>query len=154
MKVEAILRAKGSRVATTRPDVTIATVIHRLKVEHIGALVVSPDDRSLLGVIAERDIIRGLADHGPVLLEERADRVMSREVPTCAPQDQLTAVMAKMTRSRSRHVPVLEGGRLAGIVSIGDVLKHRMEEMQSEADVLRDAASIWPHVDQGTLPPG
>ncbi|MBX6323272.1 MAG: CBS domain-containing protein [Rhodospirillaceae bacterium] len=152
MKVEAVLRTKGSRVATTRPDVTVATVIHRLKVENIGALVVSADERTMIGLVSERDIIRGLADRGPVLLEETVDQVMSREVPTCGPQDLLTDVMIKMTRSRCRHVPVLQAGRLAGIVSIGDVLMHRLRELESETEVLRDAVYIWPHVDQGVAP--
>lgn len=143
MKVQDILGAKGSRVATTRPDATIAGVIRRLKVENIGALVVSDDERTLLGVISERDIIRGLADRGPLLLDLAVDQVMAREGPTCRPGDLLTEVMAKMTRSRSRHVPVLVDGRIAGLVSIGDVVKHRLGELEQETQWLRDA-HLWP----------
>jgi CBS domain-containing protein len=143
MKVQDILGAKGDRVATTRPDATIAGVVRRLKVENIGALVVSDDGQALLGVVSERDIIRGLAERGPMLLELTVDQVMAREVPTCAPDDPLTAVMAKMTRTRSRHVPVLSGGRLAGLVSIGDVVKHRLGELEQETQWLREA-HLWP----------
>jgi CBS domain-containing protein len=153
MKVQAILRRKGSRVATIRPDDTIATAIHRLKVENIGSLVVSADERTMLGLITERGILRDLADRGPVLFEERVDRVMAHEVPTCAPGDPLKVAMVKMSRWRSRHLPVLEGGRLAGMLSIGDVLQHRLEELESETEILRDAGYIWPHVDQGAALP-
>ena len=148
MKVQSILLAKGSRVATIRPDATVANAIHRLKVENIGALIVSTDGRTMLGLVSEREIIRALADRGPVLLEERVESMMAREVPTCAPQDQLTSVMAKMTRSRSRQVPVIEGGVLAGIVSIGDLVKHRLEELKSETDVLRFAAERVREIDR------
>jgi CBS domain-containing protein len=150
MKVQDILGAKGDRVATTRPDATIAGVIRRLKVENIGALVVSEDGRTLLGVISERDIIRGLSDRGLLLLELAVDQVMAREVPTCTPADSLTEVMAKMTRTRSRHVPVLVQGRLAGLVSIGDVVKHRLGELEQEARWLRDA-HLWPRAEEGSL---
>jgi CBS domain-containing protein len=153
MKVQDILGAKGSRVATTRSDATIAGVIRRLKVENIGALVVSDDEHTLLGLISERDIIRGLADRGPLLLELPVDQVMAREVPTCRPEEPLGAVMAKMTRSRSRHVPVVVEGRIAGLVSIGDVVKHRLGELEQEAQWLRDA-HLWPRAtEEGVAAP-
>ncbi len=138
MNVEAILQTKGTRVATTRSDATIATVVHRLKLEGIGALVVSDDGKTLAGMISERDILRGFADYGPELLERRVAEVMTREVITCAPQDSVKRVMTLMTRSRVRHLPVVEDGRLCGIVSIGDVVKNRLEELELETSVLRD----------------
>lgn len=140
MKVESILKAKGRDVVTTRPDAEIRLVLHKLSSLGIGALVVSPDERAVKGTISERDIVRGLNRHGAALLDLRADEVMSRSAPTCSPEDLLQDVMAKMTRTRHRHVPVLdEKGELCGMVSIGDVVKYRLDEMELEASVLRDA---------------
>jgi CBS domain-containing protein len=139
MKVEAILKAKGGRVATVRPDLTIATVTHRLKMENVGALVVSADGTTLLGMITERDILHGLAEHGPALLDMRVDELMGVGVPTCAPEEKLDAVMTRMTRERVRYLPVLRAGRLCGIVSVGDAVNHRLDECQLEANVLRDS---------------
>ncbi len=144
MKVAAILKTKGSRVATTRTDVSIATVAHRLKMEHVGALVVSNDHRTVLGMITERDILHGLAEHGATLLEMRVDELMSLGTPSCAPEESINQVMARMTRERMRYLPVLEHGRLCGIISIGDVVKERLAEIELEANVLRDAFVI-PH---------
>ncbi len=138
MKVQAMLDAKGSKVATTRPHTTIATVIRMLKLEGIGALVVSDDGEALGGIISERDIVRGLVDHGNELLEMRVAELMTRAVKTCTPEASIKEVMAEMTRSRVRHLPVLEGGRLCGIISIGDVVKNRLEELETETNVLRD----------------
>lgn len=138
MTVNAILRSKGRKVATARPDSTVETIAHRLRLESIGALVVTEDGRRVLGVISERDIVHGLAEHGAALLTMRADEVMSRVVPTCTPETSVDRVMSQMTRERARHVPVLEQNRLGGIVSIGDVVKHRLDEMEGEVRVLRD----------------
>ncbi|MDQ3979634.1 MAG: CBS domain-containing protein [Actinomycetota bacterium] len=140
MKVESILKAKGPEVETTTPDTQVRLVVHRLSALGIGALVVSPDGRTLLGTISERDIVRGLNKHGAALLDLSVSDVMSRRAPTCSPNDLLQDVMADMTRTRHRHVPVLdEAGVLCGIVSIGDLVKHRLEEMELETNVLRDA---------------
>lgn len=138
MKIDAILKAKGSRVATTRPDLTIETVTHRLKMENVGALVVSNDDRTILGMISERDIVQGLAAHGAALPDMRVDELMSLGVPICARDDTVTKVMAQMTRERVRYLPVVEDGRLVGIISIGDVVKCRLGEIELETNVLRD----------------
>lgn len=138
MKVDAILKAKGARVATTRPDLTVETATHRLKMENVGALVVSNDDKTILGMISERDILQGLAAHGPALLDMRVDELMSLGVPICARDDTVTKVMAQMTRERVRYLPVVEEGRLVGIVSIGDVVKTRLGEIELETNVLRD----------------
>ena len=138
MTVSAILKSKGSKVETTRPDTTVETVVHRLRLESIGALVVTEDGQRVLGVISERDIVRGLAAQGAGLLAMRVQEVMTRVVPTCAPETSVERVMSQMTRERARHVPVMEQNRLCGIISIGDVVKHRLDEMESEVRVLRD----------------
>jgi CBS domain-containing protein len=138
MKVQAMLDAKGSKVATTRPYATIATVIRMLKLERIGALVVSDDGETLGGIISERDIVRGLVEHGHELLELQVAELMTRAVKTCTPESHIKDVMAEMTRSRVRHLPVLDGGKLCGIISIGDVVKNRLDELETETNVLRD----------------
>jgi CBS domain-containing protein len=139
MKVEAILGAKGGVVETVRPDAKVSMAVHRMRMQNVGALVVSRDGEHVEGVLSERDIVRALTRHGADLLEMSVVAVMSRNVPVCAPGDPLTSVMSQMTRTRNRHVPVVEDGRLCGIVSVGDVVKHRLEEMELEAKVLRDA---------------
>ncbi len=140
MKVKAMLAVKGSKVATTRPYATIATVIRMMKLEGIGALVVSDDGEALSGIISERDIVLGLVDHGRELLEMPVAELMTRAVKTCTPEANVKDVMAEMTRSRVRHLPVLDGGKLCGIISIGDVVKNRLEELETETNVLRDYA--------------
>jgi CBS domain-containing protein len=141
MQVRDILAAKGRRVITIRPDATIATAVHRLALERVGALVVSEDDLTIAGILSERDVVRGLAEDGADIMAtgRRVAQLMTRNVSTCTPDDKVKAVMAEMTRRRFRHVPVLEEGRLAGLVSIGDVVKSRLEEMELETLVLRDA---------------
>ncbi|MFQ5773358.1 MAG: CBS domain-containing protein [Kiloniellaceae bacterium] len=140
MNVATLLKAKGSRVVTTRPEITIQTIIRRMKLEGIGAVVVvdSADDR-IVGIISERDIARALTEHGADLLRMRVADIMTRSVRTCAPHDGIKHVMTVMTRSRIRHLPVIDERRLCGIISIGDVVKYRLEEMELEANVLRDA---------------
>lgn len=139
MKVQDILNAKGRRVATMRPESTIETVIHRLRLERIGAIIISTDGSTIEGMLSERDIVHGLVEHGAGLLKMTAGDVMTHEVATCAAQDGIREVMAKMTHRRVRHVPVLEGHELIGIVSIGDIVKHRLDEVEMEATVLREA---------------
>jgi CBS domain-containing protein len=141
MKVREILEAKGRRVVTIRPDATIATAVHRLALERIGALVVSEDGRSVAGILSERDIVRALAQEGAEIMgtSQRVADVMTTGVATCSMEDNIKAVMAEMTRRRFRHLPVIEDGRLAGIVSIGDVVKSRLGEMELETVMLREA---------------
>ncbi|HTJ75799.1 MAG TPA: CBS domain-containing protein [Acidimicrobiales bacterium] len=139
MRVEAILRAKGHAVETIRPDAKVQMAVHRMRMQNVGALVVCRDGERVEGVLSERDLVRGLARHGADLLEMSVVAIMSRNVPTCGPDDSLAFVMDQMTRTRQRHLPVLEAGTLSGIVSIGDVVKHRLEEMELETHVLRDA---------------
>ena len=139
MKIGDVLKRKGSGVVTMRSDATIDTVVRRMRLERIGAVVISPDGKSVNGILSERDILHALAEHGTALLALKAEDLMTREVVTCSREDTLQSVMVKMTQRRIRHLPVVEQGQLAGIVSIGDAVKSRLEEVQLEANVLRDS---------------
>ena len=142
MIIESILKSKGSEVRTIAPDATVAETLHRMRHERIGALVVSEDKTSIAGIISDRGIMDAIVDRGVEVLSERVGSVMTREVFTCSRHDRVSAVMALMTNRRIRHVPVVEhDGRLCGIVSIGDVVKHRLDEIQREADAMREYIS-------------
>ena len=138
MKVHDIIKAKGDHVETVRGDADLSIALHKLASMRIGALVVSSDGEHVEGLLSESDVVRGLARHGSRLLDMRVSEVMQKGTPTCSLDDNITAVMAEMTRTRNRHLPVLEGGRLAGIVSLGDVVKKRLDDLELEAAVLRD----------------
>ncbi|MGH6661698.1 MAG: CBS domain-containing protein [Rhodospirillales bacterium] len=138
MTVQNILNEKGTKVATVRPHETIGTLVHKLKLENIGAVVVSQDGKRVDGIISERDIVRGLAAHGAELLAMRVDKLMIRDVLTCAPEDSVKDVMQTMTSRRVRHLPVVVKGKMVGVVSIGDVVKDRLQDVEMEARVLRD----------------
>lgn len=137
MTVEAILKRKGTRVSTIAKDATIAAAAQRLNLDHIGALVVTEGAR-VVGIISERDIIAGLARHGPLALEKRVEELMTWPIVTCTRAQSIKEVMAAMTRQRIRHLPVVEEDALMGIISIGDVVKHRLEELEMETGVLHD----------------
>lgn len=137
MTVEAILKRKGSRVATIGKEATIAAAAQRLNLDHIGALVVTEGTR-VIGIISERDIIGGLARHGALALEKRVEDLMTWPVVTCTREQAIKDVMSTMTRQRIRHLPVVEEDALLGIISIGDVVKDRLEELEMEAGVLHD----------------
>ncbi len=139
MKVASILNAKGTYVATIAPTATVGTAVEQMRRQHIGSLVVSEGGDRIVGLIAEREVVHGLAEHGERLLSRRVMDVMSPVVATGTPEDSLTKVMAQMTRFRARHVPIVDAGRLVGLISIGDVVKHRLDELELEANVLRDA---------------
>jgi CBS domain-containing protein len=140
MSVEQILQSKGRSVATAWPWATVEEAVRRLAgPPRIGALVVCGDaERRLVGMLTERDVVAGLGSEGPGLLRRTVEEVMSRNVPTCSPTDSLTQLMAQMTRTRYRHVPVVVDGRVVGLVSIGDVVNHRLRELELETGVLRD----------------
>ena len=140
MKVADILRVKGSAVKTVTSDVTALELSERLRAEHIGAMIVSNDGRSIDGIISERDLAYGLAAHGGMLPKIAVSELMTKVVVVCSPEDSITDVMKLITQRRIRHLPVKDGDQLVGIISIGDVLKHRLDEMQLEANVLRDYA--------------
>ncbi len=138
MKVRDMLSIKGDKVATIRPDATVETALHRLKLERVGALVVSADSEKVAGIVSERDIVRGLPDHGAAILEMKISEIMTRSVKTCSPDSSVQEIMGEMTRSRFRHMPVMSDNKLCGIISIGDVVKNRLEELETETHVLRD----------------
>ncbi|HVH75175.1 MAG TPA: CBS domain-containing protein [Stellaceae bacterium] len=137
MNVETILRDKGRWVATIRPEATIAEAVKQLSAQNVGALVVSDDSDGVDGILSERDIVQALAEHGAELLNERVAAVMTRRVATCDPEDSVGDLMAEMTRRRIRHFPVVRDERLVGIVSIGDLVKSRLDEIEYEARSLR-----------------
>lgn len=131
MRISAVLGAKGSFVATIGAGDTVAAAVAALRHHGVGALVVSDDGHRIDGIISERDIVRGLAD-GPALLEQPVAALMTSVVATCSPDSDSETLMATMTDRRIRHVPVVRDGQLAGIVSIGDVVKARIEQLERD----------------------
>jgi CBS domain-containing protein len=143
MTVAAILKVKGSHVETTTPEASVFSAAWALKINNIGALVVMQEDSAtILGMISERDLARGISEHGTDLQALRVSTLMTTPVLTCTPEERITAVMARMTRHRVRHLPVVDRGRLAGIISIGDVVKFRLDELELEANVLRETLIV------------
>ena len=137
MNVETILRTKGRAVTTIRPGETVGAAIEMLVSRNIGALVASEDSEKVEGIISERDIVNALARHGAGLLSLTVAQVMTRPVVTCDPAESVGELMAEMTNRRIRHLPVVQDGRLCGIVSIGDLVKNRLDEIEFEASSLR-----------------
>lgn len=144
MKVSEILKGKVPGVVSVRPDESIATFAHRMRLARVGAMVVTGDAGELVGIISERDIVYGIAEHGARALSMTVAELMTQRVITTTPEESVARVARIMTESRVRHLPVLEGRELVGIVSLGDVVKHRLEEMSLEANVLRDMAAAGP----------
>ncbi|AVO45353.1 CBS domain-containing protein [Phreatobacter cathodiphilus] len=138
MNVKSILDAKGRAVATIAPDATLAAAAHMLAEKRIGAVVVTGAGHSVAGILSERDIVRSLAEHGAGALDRSVAETMTRKVVTCSEQDSIGQLMESMTDGKFRHLPVVEGGRLVGIISIGDVVKRRLAEIESEANALKD----------------
>ena len=137
MQVSVLLQHKGSEVVTVVPEMLVSGVAKKLAECRIGAVVVSRDGASIDGVLSERDIVLAIADRGPSALREPASSIMTRSVFTCEPDTTIDQLMETMTDQRVRHVPVLVSGSLAGIVSIGDVVKDRISTLQSENDSLQ-----------------
>ncbi|MFQ5784783.1 MAG: CBS domain-containing protein [Alphaproteobacteria bacterium] len=138
MHVSDILGEKGTDVITTGPDETVGATARLLNVKRIGVVMVCDAAGKLSGVISERDIIRAVSVHGERALDMRVREVMTADVVTCKPDDTISDVMKVMTVGRFRHLPVMEDGEIKGVVSIGDVVKHRLEETELESQVLRD----------------
>ncbi|SNR83598.1 CBS domain-containing protein [Actinomadura mexicana] len=138
MRIRDILRRKGDAVATVRPEATVRQFLAVLAEHNIGATVVSPDGASIAGIVSERDVVRRLHEHGAALLDRPVSEIMTAEVRTCGPGDQVEDLRHAMTEHRFRHVPVVEDGRLVGIVSIGDVVKSAIDELESERGHLVD----------------
>ena len=140
-KVSAVLESKGRKVVTVAPRDTVASLVKVLSVNRIGAAPVVNGDGRLAGIISERDVIRGMAQHGDSVTALPVERLMTTEVRTCSPEDAIVELMEVMTLQRIRHLPVVRNGALEGIVSIGDVVKQRLEEAQSELNELRSYIS-------------
>ena len=135
MRIADVLRVKGSKVATISPDTTVTELISGLAQQNIGAMVVVGPD-GVLGIVSERDVVRRLNERGAEVLKQPVSEIMTSLVVTCAPSDAVDSLSALMTENRVRHVPVIVDGQLGGIVSIGDVVKTRMEELQAEQEQL------------------
>lgn len=142
MDIESILAIKGREVRTILPGATVAEAVQRMRAEVVGALVVSEDDVRIHGIVSDRGVMNAIADRGVAAMNERVGDMMTKEVFTCSPEDRVSAIMAMMTQRRIRHIPVVDkDGWLCGIISIGDVVKHRLDEIQREADALREYIS-------------
>ncbi len=138
MQVSVLLQTKGTEVVTVTPDTPVREVLTVLAQHRIGAVVVSPDQTHIDGVLSERDVVVSLAERGPGALDDPASRIMSTEVITCVPETTVEELMATMTEQRVRHVPVVVDGRLGGVISIGDVVKDRISGLEFETKVLHD----------------
>jgi CBS domain-containing protein len=138
MTVKSILSAKGTDVVTIEPQVSLRTAAQCLGERKIGALVVTGADRRVIGILSERDIVQEIAAHGAAALEKPLGEAMTRKVETCNQADTISSVMERMTEGKFRHLPVVEQNRLAGIVSIGDIVKHRLQQMEREQSAMRD----------------
>jgi CBS domain-containing protein len=138
MNVERMLEEKGRDVRTILPSATVADAVDILTDNRIGALVVSADGVSIAGILSERDIVHGLNSRGAALLGTPVAEIMTTEVRSCTPEDESREVMALMTEFRFRHLPVVSDGKLCGIISIGDVVKSRLDEILNESELLKN----------------
>jgi CBS domain-containing protein len=138
MNVAAILKQKGRAVTTADPSTTLMEVAAKLAAKRIGAIVIVAAHGEVCGIVSERDIIRALAAHGPDCLSEPVSQVMTKQVVSCQETDTLDELMAMMTARRFRHLPVLTDRALVGIISIGDVVKHHVAEVEMEATAMRE----------------
>jgi CBS domain-containing protein len=142
MHVAAVLKRKGSHVVSIRPDQTVAEAVTLLSQNGIGAALVLDSTGGILGIISERDIVRGLAEQGADAVTQRVDALMTRDVHPCSPKDTIAEVMTVMTHRRHRHLPILDESKLVGIISIGDVVKQRLIDTDLELETLRGYASL------------
>lgn len=145
MKVQDILDVKGSDVMTIAPTETIGTLAERLRDARIGALVVSPDGIAVDGIISERDVAHGLAAHKGDLHKLPVSALMTRSVVTCKPEDSIADAVKVMTARHIRHLPVADGDKLVGVISIRDVMKHRLEAIEQKTKLLREHATATAH---------
>jgi CBS domain-containing protein len=138
MIVKNILASKRGEVVTIEPTADVTAAMKLLAERRIGAVVILGADHRIVGILSERDIVRALAERGSTVLNERVSQVMTRDVKTCTEDDTIEGLMGRMTTGRFRHMPVVKQEKLIGIVSIGDVVKNRVEEIEHEAEALRD----------------
>jgi CBS domain-containing protein len=136
MRISDVIRAKGTAVVTVEPQIDVRTLLGLLAEHGIGAVVVSSDGSTVEGIVSERDVVRALAARGATVISESVSTIMTSDVKTCAPDAPVVDLMRTMTEGRFRHVPVVAGGKLAGIVSIGDIVKNRVGELEIERDSL------------------
>ena len=137
MTIARVLHSKGSAVETIAGDATVFDAVRRLGEKKIGALPVVDGD-TIAGIMSERDVVYCLREHGPDVLEWPVSRVMSSPAITADSETEVMAALALMTQRRIRHLPVVDGGQIRGIVSIGDLVKHRMDRIEAEAEAMRD----------------
>jgi CBS domain-containing protein len=137
MRIADVLRTKGAAVATITPETSVSGLLNELAVNNIGAMVVVSSD-GVVGIVSERDVVRKLHEHGVELMSLPVSAIMTTMVATCSPTDTVDHLTALMTTKRVRHIPVVENERLVGIVSIGDIVKQRMEELENEQRALQD----------------
>ena len=138
MTVKTILSTKGGDIISIEPTATLETAIETLAKHRIGALLVLGPDRRVVGILSERDVVRALGEQGADVLTKPLAQVMTRKVVTCGEAETVGTIMERMTTGKFRHVPVIEQDQVVGIISIGDVVKHRVHEMEREAAALRD----------------
>ena len=138
MNVSIILAGKGREIVTIEPNASLTDAVHLLADKRIGAALILGADRRIAGIISERDIVWALAERGAAALEEPVSRTMTRKVETCTEGESVANIMERMTAGRFRHMPVVDQGRLVGIVSIGDIVKHRVQEMERDSVAMRD----------------
>jgi len=141
MRISDVLRNKGTEVFTVQPDTTVRDFLAVMVERRIGACVLSADGTTVSGIVSERDIARALHERGAGILAEPVSAIGTSEVHSCHPEESLDELTRVMTERRVRHIPVLVDGQLAGLVSIGDVVKHRMNELESERQALVDYIS-------------
>lgn len=138
MNVKAILAAKGGEIVCIEPTADLAAATQLLSANRIGAVLIKGAGGHIAGILSERDIVRALSQHGAAALALPIGQVMTREVTTCTEEDNIATIMERMTAGKFRHMPVVSKGHLVGLISIGDVVKQRVEEIESETDALRD----------------
>lgn len=139
MSVAEILHKKGRKVISVPPTTSVADAVGRMRREKVGALIVSSDGRGIQGIVSERDVLNGLAEQGAALLERKVQDIMTRRVEYCGPEDGTKEIMTTMTQRRFRHMPVVDESGLCGMISIGDIVKQRLEEAEIETNVAREA---------------
>ena len=137
MTVRAVLESKGYNIVTVEPSTTVRAAVKLLSERRIGAVLAMADER-IAGILSERDIVRVLGERGAKILDEKVEAVMTRKVVTCRPVDTVAAIMEKMTEGKFRHLPVVDDGKIVGLISIGDVVKRRVMEYEREQEALRD----------------
>ncbi len=138
MTISIILAAKGRDVVSVEPHATLSSVVALLAERRIGAALILGVDSRIVGIVSERDIVRALAERGAAALGDPVSRVMTRRVSTCTEGETISSIMERMTAGKFRHFPVVDQGQVAGIISIGDVVKHRLQEMERDSAAMRD----------------